>query len=204
MSYRRVTKVTDEASSYDLTTLTNVKQDLGITGTANDPALKRYISAVSGNVANYCNRVFAVETIEDRFLRSSSFTDVTDLLQLSRCPVVEIASVTVDDAPLIAEQDYILNASVGQLIRIDAGGRQCLWHGRTIVVSYDAGFETIPPDLEDAVIRVVTTRYRAKGRDLSIRQESVQGIGERQFWTAANGTASDLGEVLDNYRLEVI
>ena len=50
----------------DLVTLADVKLELGITDTKNDAWLGKTISRVSLSIEKYCNRVFAVQTYEDK------------------------------------------------------------------------------------------------------------------------------------------
>jgi hypothetical protein len=82
------------------------------------------------------------------------------------------------------------------------------WCGSSIVVNYESGYETIPPDVEDAVLRMVTGRYIAKGRDRSVKQESVEGVGSKQYWIATGSEAGnmppDVADILDNYRVPSI
>src|ERR1700756_1662640 len=60
---------TAPAGPYDLTDLATVKDELAIptSDTSKDGFLQRAITQVSAAVAQYCNRVFAVETIQDLF-----------------------------------------------------------------------------------------------------------------------------------------
>jgi hypothetical protein len=204
--FERFTTVVDAASSYDLTTVGTVKAELNIgSTTTSDAVLRRYISAASRDFARSCNRVFVVETIEDRFSRRSSpFDKPTDTLQLARIPVVEVASVDVDGEVLTEQTDFLVDPESGQIVRVNADGVRLNWSGALVKVIYDAGFETIPSDIEDFVIRKVSARYFAKGRDLSIRQEAVEGIGERQFFGSASGTTADGSDLVDRYRQPVV
>jgi hypothetical protein len=95
--------VTDAATSYDLTTLANVKAELGITSGDGDTILRRYISGASQAAMQYCNRVFAVETVSEQFLpgrRERMIRGIVSPLQLSRWPLTAVSSVTEDGAAL--------------------------------------------------------------------------------------------------------
>src|SRR5579871_51905 len=100
MPVRIVSTVVTAASSYDLTSLENIKDDLAIPGTdtSSDATLARFITEQSALVASYCNRVFPIETVQDVIYpdRDPYPYQVTMLseLQLSRWPVVSVASVT--------------------------------------------------------------------------------------------------------------
>src|SRR6185437_8315023 len=53
------------AGPYDLTDLATIRLELSITDNSQDAWLQNAISQVSLVIANYCNRVFPVETIQD-------------------------------------------------------------------------------------------------------------------------------------------
>jgi len=202
--------VTTAASTYDLTTLANVKAELGITRGSNDATLKRYISSASAAVSQYCNRVFPSETLSENFIPSRRDRFVrgdVEPLQLARCPLTAVPSVTEDGMTLTIDNDYLADNTFGQLTRINDDGFPRNWLNAPIVVEYSAGFATIPSDVEDAVIRMVTARYLSKGRDKSLKQESIPGVIERQWWiatgTEAGNMTPDITDILDNYRLPV-
>lgn len=83
---KRFTTVTAAADSYDLTDLATVKDELDISNTAQDDRLGRYITAISRDLANRCNRVFPLEGLVDKFVPTGCA--YRDAVILSRCPVV--------------------------------------------------------------------------------------------------------------------
>ncbi len=83
------------AGPYDLATLARVKAELDIpTGTTTwDTLLQDWISEESARCAAYCNRVFAVETVEDELYPPRDdypfqIPGGVGLLQLSRFPLI--------------------------------------------------------------------------------------------------------------------
>lgn len=206
--YRMLTTVVDEASGYDLTSLTNAKAELGITVTTYDTILARYITSASAAASQYCNRVFVVEGVQDQMFSirdSVLFRNRADVLQLSRWPVVDIISVVVDGTTLVENTDFLTDTVNGQLTRIDSDGLRTPWCGQSIIVNYESGYEAIPADIEDAVLRMVASRYSAKGRDRNVKAETVDGVGSRQYWIATGAEAGnmspDVSDILDNYRV---
>lgn len=213
-----ISTVTVSAVSHDLTTLAIVKAELNLTTTdaARDTVLSRYIAEASAAIENFCNRVFTVETIRDRFFPSREVPLQTvaggiDPIQLTRWPVTSLISVKEDGDVLVAEEDFILNASSGHLIRLDANAYPSRWGSAPIVAEYAAGYATIPGDVSDAAIRTVSGRYYARGRDPMLRAEKVPDVWEAQYWIAAG--ADDAGganlppgvqSLLDNYRVPVL
>lgn len=66
----------------------------------------------------------------------------------------------------------------------------------------------IPADLVDAALRLVTARYKAKGRDPALVQQESAGTGVQRFWFGgAPGQTGpfppDISAALDNYRVPV-
>ena len=202
--------VTSAASSYDLTTLANVKAELDIANGTSDAVLRRYISGASSAASQYCNRVFAAETVSEEFLQSHrdrfSISKIAPL-QLSRWPLIAVTSVTEDGVLLVVDTDYLVDATNGQLTRLTADGFPRTWPCVTITVVYSAGYSTTPADLEDAIIRMVTKRWSAKGRDATLRSEDIPGIRAATYWIATGAEAGnmtpDVVDVLDNYRVPV-
>src|SRR4051812_41668403 len=96
--------VTTAADSYDLTSLANVKAELSITDGTSDTLLRRYISGASLAASHYCNRVFAVETVTERFLAGHR-CGYLGPLQLARWPLITVTSVTEDDELLVVDDD---------------------------------------------------------------------------------------------------
>jgi hypothetical protein len=205
-----ISTVTVAANSYDLTDLTTVKTELGISGSTYDDQLGRYITVASIAAGQYCNRVFVVETVQDRF-------DITfprlrfggeEKLQTSRWPVITMTSLTENGTALVKDTDYKVDTSNGLLIRLDTNGDPTTWGQSPVIATYSVGFASIPADLEDAVIRMIRARWFAKDRDPFTRQENIPGVRDIAYWvptgTDAGNMTPDVEDILDNYRQPVV
>jgi hypothetical protein len=213
-----ITTVTTRATSYDLVALGDLKSDLQTSAATSDDYLKRTISAASAAVAQYCNRVFAVESVSDRFIASGRHAafpirTCTDRLQLSRWPIVAVASVTLtlrdgSTQTLASGTDFLVDASVGQLIRLNVDGRASFWPAGGLEVAYSAGYAPIPYDIQDAVTRLVKARVASRMRDPLLRSENLPGLGANTYWVGASPDAGnlppDVANALDSYRAPVI
>jgi hypothetical protein len=215
MAVQIITTVTTAAASYDLVDLPTVKDDLGITVGTSDATLKRYISAASAAASNYCNRVFQQETLSEVFNLTWARLQWggAPLLQTTRWPVMSVTSVMeslgLNAVSLIAGTDYTIDKTTGQLLRLDpVTGLVTRWTISPVTIVYSAGFSPIPLDVQDAVSRMVRTRWFAKMRDPLIRQQTIPGVLEQQFWvptgTEAGNVTPDVADLLTNYRLPVI
>ncbi|WP_316214303.1 phage head-tail connector protein [Bradyrhizobium sp. SZCCHNR2032] len=207
-----ITTLITPAKSYDLTTLDVVKQELALSDGKKDDLLKRYIASASAAAAQYCNRRFQAETVKDEifpaqdphpWVLSGSF----ETLQLSRWPIVTLVSLAENGTALTENTDFKVDYTTGALIRLDVSGNRTLWNALPKVVQYEAGYDPVPPEVEDAVLRMVSRRYATQGRDPNLKQESIPGVVERQWWIATGSDSGnmspDITDLLDNYRVPV-
>jgi hypothetical protein len=224
MSVRIVSSVLTAASSYDLTTLANIKDDLAIpaTDTSSDTTLARFITEQSALVAQYCNRVFTIETVQDVIMPDRDpypyqVTGMMSELQLSRWPVVSVTSVTDQvfvgvDNTLDEGGDFIVDLERGWLTKLDPNtGYPTGWSPDQYTIQYTAGYFTPgttnpPADLEMAVLRLVTARFKARGRDPFLRSQGEPGVGQEQYWIGAlpgqtGPFPPDIASVLEKYRV---
>lgn len=198
--------------AYDLTTLAVVKDELKKTDGSSDATLRRFITSASLAVKQYCNRVFQVETVLDEFwpLRDpypSLMRGGLAPLQLSRFPIVSVASAVENAVTLTVTTDYRIDPAKGQLVRLDSNGFPRHWPTFALAVQYSAGFATIPSDVADAVVRMVKQRWFARGTDTSIKHENIPGVREYDRWVSTGDEAGnmppDVVDILDNYRVPV-
>jgi len=198
-------------AAYDLTTLAAVKEELDITDNSKNSLLRRYISGASAATAQECNRVFPVETVKDEIFPHRDPTPGRvfgrfEPLILSRYPIVSVASVVENGVTLADGVDFRIDYEKGELIRLGVNGLPTLWSQASLVaVTFSAGFDPIPSDLEDAIIRMITKRYRAKGRDPTITQQNIPGVLDQRFWFAtgedAGNMTPDVMDIINDYRV---
>lgn len=193
---RSMLTVIQPADSHDLTTLETAKRELGITDDDQDAHILDQIHAASNAIATYCDRVFGLETVEERFWPDADWgysMHATSLL-LNRTPIVEVTSVSIDGTPL-AVSDYRIDKRVGILYRLGANW-PCWynWWGTTdgIVITYRGGYQLldgIPFAIERACLNMVKEYSAAVGRDPALRSIEVPGLGKQEF--TVGGTQVD-------------
>ena len=279
------------ASSYDLTDLATAKDELSIaTGeTGNDAFIGRAISQASTSCANYCNRTFQLETVQDLFVpdRDAYVYQIPgglNVLQLSRYPVIGatvalttsgattlgastlfvastaglavgqpvsgtgiaagavIASMSANVSvtlslpvtasiaagaaiafgPVVTQTsaagtvtiltagvDYLVDTKKGWLTRIDPStGYPATWAALPTSVVYQGGYATIPADVVDATLRIITQRFAGRGRDPLLKTMIQPGVGEQSYWIGTapgmNGVfTTEISGLLDSYRVPV-
>jgi hypothetical protein len=172
--------VLDPASSYDLVDLAMVKDELGITGTASDAKLRRWITSTSVRFANICGVVFPEENVSEVF-RVLGWGHPFGLpLRLRRRPVTFITSVAEDTSPL-AQEAYETNLPGGLIYRL-TGNARAGWRGNGVTVVYSAGYYPIPPDAQDAVLTILRHKYAASARDPLLRRFQIENVGSEDYW----------------------
>lgn len=196
--------------------LATVKSYLGITENNDDAFLNLLRGWVSAEIAGYCNRVFAVETVTDELWPQRDpypwlIPGGVKPLQLTRFPIIPagVTSVIENAVALVDGTDYRVDYEKGQLTRLNSASiypRQ--WPPWAISVTYSAGYNPMDPPIVDAALRLVNARRLSRGRDPYLRQESIPGVLERQFWiptgTDVGNMPPDVSDILDNYRIPVI
>lgn len=131
--------------------------------TASDEMIEMLIEWASSEIAAYCNRTFAQETLVETFFELGS-----NRLPLSHYPVKQINSVTENGTVLTAD-DYDLDAQTGILTK------DTEWSLPTVVDyrgGYDLPFES-PLALRQAALLMTREAYYAAARgDATIRMVS--------------------------------
>jgi hypothetical protein len=205
---------------YDLTTLEVVKDELLIqeSNTSYDVWIARQIQRQSAAVQNYCDRVFASEGLQDQiWLQSDAYPyqvpGQVAPLQLSRWPVSGVTSVTVNQGNQIIQTltlgtDFALDMDQGQLTRLNVWtGFPTYWDSCPTTVQFQGGFEIIPADVEEAVLRLIAGAYQARTRDPLLKEEEQPGLGRKVYWIP-NARESqfdpEVAEMLDKYRVPTI
>jgi hypothetical protein len=156
-------------SPYALTSLETVKEHLGVPPATltYDDLLKRLINASSARVEAHC----------DRFLkRRTGIVDYHDgiagnRLLLNQWPAEIPTELWIDPTGeftdvdyKLASGDYYLETSAkGEGVGIVLAGGRSFPNGiRNIKILYDAGYATVPSDLEDACIWFVEYLYNMR------------------------------------------
>lgn len=170
------------ATSSRLTTLDAVKRELAIAGTSEDARLLAYIDQASAVIADYLGRPLGQETVRETLRLSAS----SEVIMLSRWPVVSVSSV-IEDGATLAAADYEIDRSFAYRLFDD---ERASWPAVKIAITYVAGYDlpgSVPAAIERAAMQLVTSMNSARGRDPSLRSESVDGVGSQSWLDPRNG-----------------
>ena len=212
---KSILSVLTASKSIDLAKLSTVRDELSVKDRASDATLQRYITQASAAIGNYCNRVFGQQDYQEVVWATRDdypflIPGGLDKVQLSRWPVVDVTSVVENDVALVEDVDFRVSYDDGMLFRLDGNGDPKLWPALKTTVQYSAGYDLpdgLPPDIEDACIRMVKARWMARGRDPFLKAENIPGVRSKEWWVSTTPTGNmtpDIADILDNYRCPVV
>jgi hypothetical protein len=208
-----VTAAAADVAARRLTTAAKV-QAVALGGVATDTVLiETIIDRVSAMAVAYCglarDTMGAIPTFGLETCRATWFSarhhyrhhhhhhgDPAALILPWRTPITEIVSVVENDVALTTGTDYRLFGA-GVLRRM-CSDLPITWCPGKIVVVYKAGWtvatvDAIPPDLEAAIIEQVKTMYLTRGRDPTLRSETVPDVHQATFSVAGGDSVGDSG-----------
>jgi Phage gp6-like head-tail connector protein len=198
--------VVEPATTHDLTTLATVKDELGIRNSKSDARLRRYIREASAQIEQYCNRVFAAETVQEvweggvhrswwfgytRFANISLQNPEVRPLRVRRYPIISVTSIVVDGTALTPSTDFEIDADNGLIFRLYEGdGFRSLWFGERITIVYVGGYAllgSLPYPIEQACLTLIKHRWAARDRDPMLRSLVIPNVQEETYWVGATG-----------------
>jgi hypothetical protein len=170
---RNFVQVTTPATVFDLTTVEDANEYLGLTpSTDGDMILAAQITAASQIIASQCDRIFAKEDVVQTFVMR--YGEGIQSLVLERIPVVSIASVN-DNGHALSSSDYDYDPVKGILWRSCTFIDWAWWsfYSSRVAVTYSGGYDLpdgAPADLEMACLALIKEqRFAQKRGDPTIR-----------------------------------
>ena len=160
-----------------LVSLEDIKTYLGETTIDYDTFLTERLNLYTSAINNYCGRVFEAGDYTQDFYRTN-FEDDADIF-LYQYPINSIATVKtvstllgVDTKTTLETYDYRSNNKIGKVLRID-GGVSRSWFGdldlnSRIEVIYNAGYVTIPLEIQSVIKSLVEQDYNKKKSGVDI------------------------------------
>ncbi len=194
--------VTSFASSYDLTDLTTVKLELGISDNEQDELLSLLIRQASSAISNLCDRVFLTETVQEVFRLNSGNVGrwhswvreegVIEGLILRRRPITSIVDV-IEDTLTVDSSEYECNFGAGILYRLTNDDFRRTWNSNKITVDYISGwdFEDLPSDLSKAcLLWVKSLKAQLLRSDTSVKVEDVPDLMRKEFFDPSRSSVN--------------
>lgn len=189
----------DGGATAALTTLSQVKEYLIISGTGDDGLLTRIIAGVSLKMQTYMRRAIVAESIVGE---KHSAEARTEAIVLESYPIdVNSLAVTLSTT-LLDATEYDADSDTGLLYYTPGDGDPTSWPAgrRHISIDYDAGFATVPADIQNAA----TVQCAWEHKRVKRLGERTSVIGENTATFLVDAWAPDVVPVLDTYRARVI
>ena len=197
-------------SSYDLTTLADVKRYLDIQGddSERDALLSALISAASAMAESYTGRKLKARDYSPGAAPEEALLDGNDAqtLALPQYPVVSLDRLEVNDAEIAARASvhgngYVLDRAAGVITLF---GYAFSFGVANVEVTYRAGYETVPADLAQATIEQTAWMFAesTKGQSrLGLMAKEIQG-GSIKYQSGA--LLSRVKDTLNYYKRRVV
>lgn len=127
------------------------------------------------------------------FLRNFEINSITSIYESEDIP----RNFTKAANLLAADDDYIYDPSTGIVHRLDG----CYWstEPRSIKIIYNAGFNTIPADLEHLAQKWIAIELFKSSNDAQASTE-MQGVGGMNWSLVGNSMTKEIRMGLDKYR----
>ena len=149
----------------NLITVDKYKDLEGISSTKEDTKLDIFVPAVSQLVKTYCGNSI-IDFYSTNKVEALSVDWGTHIVQLTESPVNNIVSVQERNNPssdyeTLTSSDYYLDTTTDSVMRVSGAGYKH-WHQGpgAVIVTYTAGYETVPADLQLAVADLITYYLR--------------------------------------------
>lgn len=179
-------QVTEEAGDTSLLTAAELRTAIGLTAAdgSQDTKLNEIGPRAFAAITRACR--VAADGIKVPTLRAETcvdtyrFKSMQTSLVLTRRPIASITSVVENDVTLEAT-DFEREDAAGILKRL-SGDAFTRWPCGKLVVTYVAGWATVPAELKDIAARLVNTYYLSGGDDPMVKSIDVPGVYSEQRW----------------------
>jgi len=153
----------------DLTTVSAVKQFLGLTSATDDALLARMVTAYSALAQTYMSRQIAIDTYTEK--RSGHGGVV---MACTAAPLVTVSAVTINGQSIPASSSFGQAGYTFDDRFIYLYGYCFARGGNNVQLAYSAGFAVVPPEIEEAVIQTISIRYKERDR-IGLNSKSLAG-----------------------------
>lgn len=167
-----------------LITLAELKTYLGITDTSQDTYLSNSLLAIASTFESYCDTILAPRDVVETIVPDEAW----DMVPLSYSNARDLTAITIDGITQTLT-DYRLAGKAGIISRKDGG--PLVQAGAELVVSYSAGFSTLPAGIVQAVKEGVQAMIDMKDRPAGVQRESVPDVSDIAYF--AHGDAYSVG-----------
>jgi hypothetical protein len=154
----------------ELATIADVETWLGLpSGNADEALLVRLIGAVSAAAESWCGRGFGVQAWSETRDGSGGRR-----LSFANPPVTAVTGIWIDGRAIAASSGAPQPGYLWSITALTLIGWRFTRGRSNVVLAYEAGYPTIPADLEQAALEWIAHLYRAKDR-VGLTAETLAG-----------------------------
>lgn len=176
-----------------LATLADLKTYLGISGTSEDAVLQIFLNRADAQAKRIIGR--------DIEKPQSNYAEETDghgesILQVRNFPIISVVSVEFHDGSSwqpVSSSEYSVKKSSGQIRFPYSSVPRGFGNVR---ITYMGGYETVPHDVTEAVVRIAASAYNRRNSD-GIKREKIEGA---EIEYSQDAMPQDAVETLNSYR----
>lgn len=202
------------ATDLSLLAIDELRAAVNISDSSRDADLQRIGKRVAAVIAAACKvatdgvtpPTLRLETVSDTFRQNRWFgrrpqrdrdsLEGDETLYLSRRPIASVASV-VEAGVTLDPGSFEIRAGTGALVRLN-NDVPMQWARNKIVIVYDAGWDVVPDGLKRAAEQLMQIYWSQQVKDPLVRQVSIPGVLERQFWIGAATDPAVPQDVMDD------
>lgn len=192
-------------ASYALTSVADVKESLGITGTSQDNLITRKINQATDMIEAFCGKNNGQHFASTTYTSEEYDGTGTSQLILRNNPVISLSNFSErnttqnsNDWTTIDTQDYFVDLTAG-VIDCRFG---ILNYWNLYKVTYVAGFATIPSDLAEACVMLACALVESASTGASVKKKT-QGPKTIEYYDSVQGesliTQLGIDDMLQRY-----
>lgn len=190
--------------SYALVTLNDTKDYLGVSVNTDDDLIKRLINSATKMIENYCDRRF----LSTAYSNERYSGDGGHYLFLRNYPATSLTSIEYMTGDYNSPNWEAYDSEFYSIVTTDEKNGGVIYNDipfyggeNNLRVNYTAGYTTIPEDIQQACLDLVSWFYK-KRKTHGIKSESLGDRSVTYFDIKGSSPITDLGldEMLDPYK----
>jgi len=191
-------------NSWALTSVSDVKESLGITGTSQDNLIIRKINQATDMIESFCGKNNSQHFASTGYAEEYDGTSTNQLILKNR-PIISFTSLQVRDGTQnissfssVNTQDYFVDMTAGVL----DGLSYFYYTWNYYKATYTAGFVTIPSDLAEACVMLASALVDNASTGSAVKSKS-QGPKKIEYYDTPQGqsliTQLGIDDMLQRY-----
>lgn len=191
-------------NTWALTSLADVKESLGITGTSQDNLIRRKINQATDMIESYCGKNNGQHFASTAYVEDYDGTGTNQLILKNR-PVITFTSLqqrstteNISDFDTVSSEDYFVDTTAGVLDCVFTLSEN--WN--IYRATYTAGFATIPSDLAEACVMLASALVDNAGTGAAVKRKT-QGPKSIEYYDSVQGesliTQLGIDDMLQRY-----